>query len=428
MLDQLLVETTDSNKALYDIRLEYGHYHPDTTKYPAHRLLKQGPNAYGVYQYIWGTGFTSQDSYNVAKEFEQESLSFPTFIRSYRVLRSDYLVDGKCAGVVGTRGLPFTGVVAISVTAGGTGYTKDFAVTGSGGAGSGLAGTAIVNRGVVVRIEITDVGTGYTSAPTVVLSAGDGMGAAATAVIQPVAALLVSEKHGKLPEDDPYHTLYDRVTRVYMTLPGPTITATHYDPESDTFITVAKTKKLISAITEGVALGPPMTVTTKEPIDALTAYEVVTSYPDSVHKDLAHALEEDDWRPYQFPARFDKAAFATYAVPISYRKPFNPLTKHTFKTYFVISATKPDITSLIDGIAFGDTIYANNGYNFENALHDAITVVYTTGGSVTFPATVPSWTTFTGSWIGTQRAIAGSVMQAGSPLRWKVKITYVEMQ
>lgn len=75
------------------------------------------------------------------------------------------------------------GVTAITVSNGGTGYTADFAVTATGGSGTGFAGIARVADGAVQSIDITNPGKGYSAAPTLVLSAGAGTGAAATAAI-----------------------------------------------------------------------------------------------------------------------------------------------------------------------------------------------------------------------------------------------------
>lgn len=50
---------------------------------------------------------------------------------------------------------------------GGSGYTSNQPLSFSGGGGTGLAATAIVENGSVVGINVTNVGSGYTSAPTV---------------------------------------------------------------------------------------------------------------------------------------------------------------------------------------------------------------------------------------------------------------------
>lgn len=76
-----------------------------------------------------------------------------------------------------------TGCVnGVTITAGGTGYTANFAVTFTGGGGTGAAGTAIVSGGAVISVFMTNRGTGYTSAPSPSFAAGAGTGATGTAV------------------------------------------------------------------------------------------------------------------------------------------------------------------------------------------------------------------------------------------------------
>lgn len=66
---------------------------------------------------------------------------------------------------------------------GGTGFTSVPTVAFTGGAGSGAAGTAVLENGGVKSITITNVGTGYTSAPTVAITGGGSTGATAVATI-----------------------------------------------------------------------------------------------------------------------------------------------------------------------------------------------------------------------------------------------------
>jgi hypothetical protein len=78
-----------------------------------------------------------------------------------------------------------SGVVFISVTAGGTGYTTAPTIAFSAPQTAGgitTTGTATVASGVVTGITITNPGTGYTTAPTVTFT-GAGSGATATATI-----------------------------------------------------------------------------------------------------------------------------------------------------------------------------------------------------------------------------------------------------
>lgn len=72
------------------------------------------------------------------------------------------------------------GINSVTITAPGTGYTSNFAVTFTGAPGTGATGIAVVSGGAVVKIYITNPGSGYVS-PTVDLSAGAGTGATATA-------------------------------------------------------------------------------------------------------------------------------------------------------------------------------------------------------------------------------------------------------
>lgn len=88
--------------------------------------------------------------------------------------------DGK--GVIPTVGTSGA-IAALSLTAGGSGYTTAPTVAFTGGGGTGAAATAIVSGGEVVGFNITNPGAGYTTAPTVALTGGAGTGATATAVV-----------------------------------------------------------------------------------------------------------------------------------------------------------------------------------------------------------------------------------------------------
>ena len=74
-------------------------------------------------------------------------------------------------------------VSAVTVTAGGSGYTSAPTVSFTGGGGTGATATATVTGGLVTGVNVTNIGSGYTSAPTVAFSGGGGTGAAATAIV-----------------------------------------------------------------------------------------------------------------------------------------------------------------------------------------------------------------------------------------------------
>lgn len=88
------------------------------------------------------------------------------------------------------------GVTAITIGAGGTGYTSAPTVTLTGGGGTGATAEATVSGGVVTKITVTNSGSGYTTAPTVALAGGGGTGATATASVGVAANAVVSELLG----------------------------------------------------------------------------------------------------------------------------------------------------------------------------------------------------------------------------------------
>jgi hypothetical protein len=85
--------------------------------------------------------------------------------------------------------VPFTwdglsGVISVTVTDGGTGYTGSptVAFSAPGGSGTTATGTVVAVGGVITGVTITNPGTGYTAAPTLTFT-GSGTDAAATATI-----------------------------------------------------------------------------------------------------------------------------------------------------------------------------------------------------------------------------------------------------
>lgn len=91
-----------------------------------------------------------------------------------------------CSPSFGTSGS--SGVVAVTVTNGGSGYTSPPTVIFGNGGGSPVAATAtaVVENGVVTRVIVTSFGSGYPNAPTVSFTGGGGTGATATSEISPV--------------------------------------------------------------------------------------------------------------------------------------------------------------------------------------------------------------------------------------------------
>ncbi|NBW10856.1 MAG: hypothetical protein EBR82_22790 [Caulobacteraceae bacterium] len=62
------------------------------------------------------------------------------------------------------------GVISLTVTTGGSGYTAPPTVSFSGGSGTGAAAVAVMNGTMVASLVVTQAGSGYTSNPTVTIS------------------------------------------------------------------------------------------------------------------------------------------------------------------------------------------------------------------------------------------------------------------
>lgn len=130
-------------------------------------------------------------------------------------------------------------VTAITVTAGGAGYTSAPNVTLTGGGGTGATAEAVLGTGAdagkIVSVKVTNPGTGYTSAPVVAFVGGAGAGAAATASFGTAGNAVVAELIGIaerlraiIPADGPDTVDADAVAyagdfgskRVYLCDPG----------------------------------------------------------------------------------------------------------------------------------------------------------------------------------------------------------------
>lgn len=165
---------------------------------------------------VWASDPVRQNIYNFALRFSGEDDDYPIFERTYLVLRDDYLATKPAAASA------YSGVYRTRVTAAGDGYRENFAVTATGGAGSGFAGIAIVNAdGEVEHVVVIAEGTGYTSAPTLVFTAGSGVGATGVGLVQATACVLTEEKTEPAPNE--WNSLYLLATRTFETLPGPWI-------------------------------------------------------------------------------------------------------------------------------------------------------------------------------------------------------------
>jgi len=190
-----------------------------------------GTGAQQFMRRIWATDRLAQDAYNAALKYASASASHPIYIR-----KSTTIQPNDLANLAKTAGNPLDTVIALAITAGGSGYTTaTLSFSGGGVSATGAAGKVQLRGGVVVGILVTAGGTGYTSAPTVAV-VGDGAAATVTAYVQDQAAILIDQS--AVPTEGPMGNLFYDITRVYMTLPGPVLTAWKIDGETQTAVRV----------------------------------------------------------------------------------------------------------------------------------------------------------------------------------------------
>lgn len=95
-----------------------------------------------------------------------------------------FICDGTSAWIINTAGtvtqILDSSIHSITITAAGSGYTNGtYALSFTGGGGTGAAGTYTVSGNVVTSISLTAEGSGYTSTPTIGFPSGGGTGATA---------------------------------------------------------------------------------------------------------------------------------------------------------------------------------------------------------------------------------------------------------
>lgn len=273
--------------------IDLGTPHENTRDYPGFTLgLQQAvPGNEKWIKRVYTTPETNPDWWNYELKFAAEANAFPTFIRQYREDKKTYTTK--------TKAQPLTSVYKLVLTLAGTGYTPGTfpAVTFTGGAGSGASGHAIVNLdGTISDLVIDDGGTGYTSAPTATVDDPPiGITATGTAFIQPTSAILVAEHAELFPEDSEFFGLYFNVTRVYETMPGPTLTSTKLDEKDGVLVTMQTTRDLCSNIaTTETLIGGVWTKITKKETEIQAICERVVSVRAIPGFPMVSTKEDDD--------------------------------------------------------------------------------------------------------------------------------------
>lgn len=220
---------------------------------------------------------------------------------------------------------------------------------------------------------------------------------------------------------------------------GNAVTSSVPDEASDSFFTITRTLKPLASITPAFfrdGSNEFVTITSKDPIDNVMGYEVVTSIPKGPHYDSATAKISLRNGPKQFPTYINIEILDEWGTIFGKRQTFAEQAQFTEREWWVIAETEPPLA--LDIITPGDIFINEVQYN--SVLHDETTRFY--GEFVTIPATVPSATEYGGErdvddpaapgtgtkWIGTEKIVGGSVVADGHPNRFHVRTTSTIMQ
>ena len=98
--DLMVVQDVDTRLPGY-VAAEYGDLHPDQVSYPGLKLVYQTPldneSNYMWVRRVYSKDRTDQDTYNYAIKYAGSDPNFPTYIRTYTLLRSEYQPLGRGA-------------------------------------------------------------------------------------------------------------------------------------------------------------------------------------------------------------------------------------------------------------------------------------------------------------------------------------------
>lgn len=200
--------------------------------------------------------------------------------------------------------------------------------------------------------------------------------------------------------------LYLRITKQLDAAEWPVLESELYDEEMR--VGYSRTEQVVDA---GTAPDPTPSDGVIEEIKGLDVWRsqriIITKTPTAI--DYASAIVSEVRRPYKFPGRYD--IFGGSAIGRRYMAPAADLVQILLRTWWEISATKPDISSLVSDI-FPDTISVIESNpvgeglrerNYEGVLHDAGYIP----GSGIVPATTPTFTEYTG--LGPITVLTGTV-------------------
>lgn len=200
--------------------------------------------------WTWTSGFVAESSYNAEVNYLGDIVANPSFSRSYLIRRDTY--EGSPTIALGST---LTAITGVNITNGGSDYTYATGQVGSGGRIEFVVSGGSLISGIVILD-----GSGVTTGASITIT-GDGTGATATARVQPVGAILTSQKKIELEEDDPLSHEFVRVLRTYEVLPGPLLPFTRW---SDLLGPIQGTRRAVVNTSQA----PTLTATAKTTYEA----------------------------------------------------------------------------------------------------------------------------------------------------------------
>lgn len=171
----------------------------------------------------WGNDPDSESTYNAEISQLADATTNPVFSRIYTIRRDEYEASPTIA-----TGSPLTALIGVHITDGGAGYKEAHAILDC--AGTGAEVEFVIADGVIISAIVTKEGTGFDIGTQLTIE-GDGSGATGVPLIQPVEAILTSQKKVEFPDDSPLSNEFVKVLRVYELLPGPYVPFTRYDDD-----------------------------------------------------------------------------------------------------------------------------------------------------------------------------------------------------
>lgn len=182
-----------------------------------------GMTQHNFVTWSWSTDANAESSFNAEISYLGDATANPVFARKYTIRRDTY--DSSPFIATAT---PLTVLLGAKVVKFGSGYTTANCTLLGPGTGGKIV--PVIADGQVISYIVEQEGEGYDSTSSIQVI-GDGTGAEAQLLIQPVTAILTSQKKIEIPDSDPYSNEFVAVLRVWEVLPGPFLPETRYDDD-----------------------------------------------------------------------------------------------------------------------------------------------------------------------------------------------------